>query len=191
MKNFITICLMLLFTISIVNAQIRRDIKLPKKTPITKYDLNNNLDLEKIKNHIKSNKFCYTVNVSSTAIFAPKYPNPVKAVDAYYTSTKYLKVERSYLRTNGLLLRSDKTFNRSQGNNYEVLIYPDRRNPKLVNKNQVKLTWRIPESQLRTFNLKNVSVQYKPHGILITGNYEVDGIVFGVSIALVPTTCLI
>ncbi len=191
MKTFITSIVLVLLSITIANAQIRRDIKLPKKNPITKLDLSNDLDLNKIKKHIKDGKFCYTVNVSSTAIFPPKYPQAVKAIDARYSSTRYLKVERNYLRTNGLLLRSDNGFNRNRGNNFEVLIYPDRRNSKLVDKNQVKITWRIPESQLRTFNLKNVSVLYKPHGILITGDYEVDGIVFGVSIAVIPTTCLI
>lgn len=189
--HFITV-LLILFTLGTTSAQITKPtIKIPPKKVNIPVDLSGTLDLEKIKSHIKNGKFCYTVNVSSTAIFPPKHPKPVKAVDAYYSSTRYLKVERTYLRSNGLLLRSDKGFNRNRGNNYEVLIYPDRRNPKLVNKNQVKITWRIPESQLRTFHLQNVSVRYERHGILITGDYKVDGVVFGVSIGIIPTTCLI
>lgn len=172
--------------------QIKNEkLKVPSKTEINPALLDGNLNLETIKKHIATGKLCYTVNLGLTAIFPPKNPKPVKALDAHYSSTKYVKVERNYLRTNGLLLRSDKNFNRNHGNNFEVLIYPQRNDSKKIDKNQVKLTWRIPESQLRTFHLENVSVRYKPHGILITGDYDVDGIVFGVSIALVPNGCII
>ncbi len=126
-----------------------------------------------------------------TAIFSPKNPKPVKAIDAHYKSTRYVRVEREYLRTNGLLVRSDSDFNRNFGNNFEVLIYPQRRDSKKVDENQVKLTWSIPESRLRTFHLQNVSDNYKPQGILITRDYEVDGIVFGVSIVLIPNSYII
>ena len=184
--------IVLLFLGVTLTAQIKNEkLKIPSKTEIDPSLLSGNLNLETIKKHITTGKLCYTVNLGLTAIFPPKNPTPVKALDAYYSSTRYVKVERNYLRTNGLLLRGDKNFNRNFGNNFEVLIYPQRNDSKKVDKNQVKLTWRIPESQLRTFNLKNVSVRYKPHGILITGDYEVDGIVFGVSIALIPNSCII
>lgn len=192
MKTTILLFALSVLSLSTMNAQIpTNNKKLPSGITIDPNKLDANLNLETIKNHIASGKYCYTINLSATAIIPPKNPTPLKAIDAYYSSTKYVRVERNYLRTNGLLVRSDKNFNRNFGNNFEVLIYPQRNDSKKVDKNSVKLTWNIPESQLRTFNLKNVSVQYKPYGILIIGDYEVDGIVFGVSIGLIPTTCLI
>lgn len=191
MKKIILVLSIVLITTTSFSQIKNTNSKLPSGVNINPQLLDGNLNLETIKKHIKTGKLCYTINTSMTAIFPPKNPTPVKAIDAYYNSTKYVKVERSYLRSNGLLLRSDKNFNRNFGNNFEVLIYPQRRDSKKVDENQVKLTWRIPESQLRTFNLKNVSVKYKPHGILIIGDYEVDGIIFGVSIALIPNSCII
>ena len=193
MKNVFTTMVLALMVVTIGSAQIKPNrVKIPSKID-PKIDLtktNSNLDLEKVKKHIQDGKYCYRLNATSTAIFKPQ-GRLVGAVDARLTHNGYVKTERAYLRTNGKLLRSDTNYNNARGNYYEVLIYPERNNPKKVDKNQVKITWRIPESQLRTFHLQNVSVRYKPNGILITGDYEVDGIVFGVCIALTPQTCLI
>lgn len=190
MKKIITTIVLVALTFSMVDAQIKNTkLKIPNNNrfPIT----SSNLDLEQIKAHIKSGKYCYELNVSSTAIIPPKHPARLKAIDAYYNTTRNVRIERNYLRTNGLLLRSDKAFNRNRGNNYEVLIYPDRSDKRKIDKNQVKITWNTPEKGLKTFHLKNVSIQYKSYGILIIGDYEIDGIIFGVSIGLIPTTCLI
>jgi len=191
MKKLITTLVLVLITLTVGNAQIKKNTKLKIPTnnrfPIT----SSNLDMEQIKAHISSGKYCYELNVSSTAIIPPKHPQKLKAIDAYFNTTRNVRVERNYLRINGLLLRSDKAFNRNRGNNYEVLIYPDRSDKRKIDKNQVKITWNTPEKGLKTFHLKNVSIQYKPYGILIIGDYEIDGIVFGVSIGLIPTTCLI
>jgi len=191
MKKIIVTIVLIALAFNTGNAQIKKNTKLKIPTnnrfPIT----SSNLDLEQIKAHISSGKYCYELNVSSTAIIPPKHPQRLKAIDAYFNTTRNVRVERNYLRTNGLLLRSDKAFNRNRGNNYEVLIYPNRSDKKKIDKNQVKITWNTPEKGLKTFHLKNVSIQYKPYGILIIGDYEIDGIVFGVSIGLIPTTCLI
>ncbi len=191
MKNIITTVVIILITLTVGNGQIKKNpkVKIPAKNTITIGS--SNLDMEKIKTHISSGTYCYELNVSSTAIIPPKHPQKLKAIDAYFTTTRNVKVERNYLRTNGLLLRSDKAFSRTRGNNYEVLIYPDRSDKRKIDKNQVKITWNTPEKGLNTFHLKNVAIQYKPYGILIIGDYEIDGIVFGVSIGLIPTTCLI
>jgi len=191
MKNLILIIAIVLTGISVSSAQIRNEnIKIPSKTPIDPSLLDGNLNLETIKKHISSGKLCYTINMGLTAIFPPRNLTPVKAIDTRYAATNLVMVEQNYLRSNGLLLRSDKNFNRNFGNNFEVLIYPKRNDSKKIDENQVKLTWNIPESQLRTFNLINVSIRYKPHGILITGSYEVDEIIFGISIALIPNSCI-
>jgi len=188
MKKVTTSIILILLCIISLQAQIKKpNAKLPNKPfPIT----SSNLDLEQIKGHIKAGTFCYETKVSTTAIIPPKSPRRLKAIDGHYSTRKYLKVELSYLRTNGLMLRSDKSFDRHRGDNYEVLIYPDRSDKRKVDKNQVKVTWRTAEMGLRTFNLNNVSVQYKPYGILIIGDYETDGTVLGVSIALTPSACL-
>ncbi|QXP50492.1 hypothetical protein [Cellulophaga sp. HaHa_2_1] len=191
MKNLILIIAIVLTGISVSSAQIRNEnIKIPSKTPINPSLLDGNLNLETIKKHISSGKLCYTINMGLTAIFPPRNLTPVRAIDARYAATNLVMVEQNYLRSNGLLLRSDKNFNRNFGNNFEVLIYPKRNDSKKIDENQVKLTWNIPESQLRTFNLINVSIRYKPNGILITGSYEVDEIIFGISIALIPNSCI-
>ncbi|WP_405248048.1 hypothetical protein [Cellulophaga sp. Asnod2-G02] len=191
MKNLILIISIVLTGISVSSAQIRNEnIKIPSKTPIDPSLLDGNLNLETIKKHISSGKLCYTINMGLTAIFPPRNLTPVKAIDTRYAATNLVMVEQNYLRSNGLLLRSDKNFNRNFGNNFEVLIYPKRNDSKKIDENQVKLTWNIPESQLRTFNLINASIRYKPHGILITGSCEVDEIIFGISIALIPNSCI-
>ncbi len=190
MKKIIITLVLALIVITVTNAQIKNTkLKIPNNN--TFQVTSSNLDLEQIKSHIKSGKYCYELNVSSTAIIPPKHPARLKTIDAYYSTTRNVRVERSYLRSNGLLLRSDKAFNRNRGNYYEVLIYPDRSDKRKIDKNQVKITWKTPEKGLKTFHLKNVSIQYKPYGILIIGDYEIDGIIFGVSIGLIPTTCLI
>ncbi len=188
MKNLTIASLLILFCFTSLQAQItKKKGALPNKPfPIT----SSNLDLEQIKGHINAGTFCYEINVSTTAIIPPKSPRRLKGLDGYYSTSKYVKVERSYLRSNGLMRRSDKNFDRNRGDTYEVLIYPSRSDKRKVDKNQVKLTWRSTEMGLRTFHLKNVAVRYKPYGILIIGDQEIEGTVFGVSIALTPATCL-
>ena len=193
MKTKITLMIaFMFFGLAILHAQIKKP---PLKTPVPQerrfFPLDNNLNLETIKQHIKDKKFCYVVKLSTTVIIPPEYPQAVMGITGYYSTTQYLRVERSYLRSNGLMLRSDKNYNRAQGNNYEVLIYPDASDSKKVDKNQVKLTWNSPEKGLQTFHLQNVSMRYLPYGILITGDYDIKGMVFGVSLALMPGDCLI
>lgn len=193
MKKVITLFSIFLLTVLSVQAQIKKPvIKLPNNNNLE--GLSSNLDMNQIKNHINTSTFCYKVNLTSTAIIPPNTSSSgqiLTAIDTYYTHTGYLKTEKNYLRVNGLLLRSDKGFSRHSGNSYEVLLYPDSSDSKKIDKNMVKITWRTPEKGLKTFHLKHVDVQYKSYGILIIGNYEIDSIVFGVSLSLIPTTCLL
>jgi len=200
MKNSIKLFIIAVLTITVANAQIKnsnkinlhKTINLPKDKVY--YNPKQYLDLETIKSGIKSGKKCYNINLTSTAIIPPKYPKMVQAVDAYYMGNRYVKVERDYLRSNGLLLRSDAGFKRYKGNNYEVLIYPNRYNKKEIDQKRIKITWHVIVNgtrSIQTFLLRHVSVQYKPYGILIIGDYNVNGIIVGVSIAITETTCLI
>jgi hypothetical protein len=155
--------------------------------------LNQPLNLVTIKNNINNNSSCYLMSLSTTVIIPPKNGQYLKDMVGYFVSGRYIKVERNYLRVNELLLRSDKNFSKVQGNNFEVLIYPDSGNPKEINKRMVKLSWKLPETGniVQTFQLRDVNIVYKTYGILITGNYEINGVLFGVSIGITPTTCLI
>lgn len=198
MKNLFKTILLIVLAFTSANAQIKKinRSKINKTVNIKQNKINYNfknqyLDLETIKSNIKSGKKCYALNVSSTAIVPPKYPKSVKAIDAYYSTSQYIRVERDYLRSNGLLLRSDAGFAKYRGNNYEVIIYPLSRNKKEIDQRRVKITWNIPGSGVQTFTLRHVSIQYKTYGILIIGDYNVNGIIFGVSISLTPTGCLI
>lgn len=198
MKNLFKTILLIVLAFTSANAQIKKinRSKINKTVNIKQNKINYNfknqyLDLETIKSNIKSGKKCYALNVSSTAIVPPKYPKSVKAIDAYYSASQYIRVERDYLRSNGLLLRSDAGFAKYRGNNYEVIIYPLSRNKKEIDQRRVKITWNIPGSGVQTFTLRHVSIQYKTYGILIIGDYNVNGIIFGVSISLTPTGCLI
>ncbi len=194
MKKTFTLAVLFLFALASVQAQISlpnngKDtrVKIPQQTRNIG-NLLPHLDLESIKNHIAEKKYDYHINLTLTAIIPPKHPTRLKAVNMYYKANNDVKVERNYLRVNGLLLRGDHAFRVSSGNNFEVLIYPDRNDKRFIDKNGIKITWRSPEKGLQTFNLKNVSIQYKKYGILIIGEYEIDGIIFGASIALHPTT---
>ncbi len=199
MKNSVKILIIALLAITSATAQIKtkvikrnNKIKIRRNQPTI--NLKQYLDLETIKKNITSNKACYAITLTSTAIIPPKYPKMVQAVEAYYIGNGYVKVERDYLRSNGLLLRSDAAFERYKGNNYEVLIYPNRNNKKEIDQKRIKITWHVNVNGTRsvqTFLLRHVSVQYKPYGILIIGDYNVGGIITGVSIAITETTCLI
>ncbi len=196
MKILFKIFIIAIITITSATAQIRntKKINLTKKVYLPKDRLNLNnqyLNLETIKSNIKSRKKCYNIDVSSTAIIPPKYPKYVKSIDAYYSARGYVFVELNYLRTNGLLLRSDVSFSKFKGNNYEVLIYPESNNKKKIDKNRIKITWHMPDQGVQTFNLRHVSIQYKTYGILIIGDYDINGVITGVSISLTPTNCLI
>ena len=191
MKKKIVFAFFCFFGFVTMNAQIKKvpsKIHIPQERKFLPFD--NNLNLKIIKQHIKEEKFCYGVQLSTTVIIPPQNPKSARAFTGYYLTSQYVKVEGSYLRSNGFLLRSDKNFDRTRGNNYEILIYPDASDPKKVDKNQVKLTWNSPEKGLHTFHLQNVPLRYLPYGILITGDYNIKGMVFGVSISLVPGNCL-
>jgi len=199
MKNSIKTLAIIIFTITSVTAQIKVN-KLPKKINLPNdkvyFNPNQYLDLETIKRDIKSGKKCYKINSSSSAIIPPKYPKRVKAIDAYYTSSQYVRVEGVYLKSNGLLLRSDAGFSKYRGNNYEILIYPSSANKKEIDQRRIKITWNMPNEGTQTytrqtFTLRHVSIQYKTYGILIIGDYNINGIIFGVAISLIPTDCLI
>jgi hypothetical protein len=193
MKNLVKITLVL-FCCALMPVKMEAQIKKNKKgiptQTLPQGTLNGNLNLERIKQHLKNNKMCYVTTVSTTAIFDPKHPKPVTDVVGYFVSNE-LRQERDYLRVNAKLLRQDSRFSSSRADNYEVLIYPQRSKKDLVDVNRVKLTWRSPEKGLKTFLLQNVHVQYKPYGILITGDYLLDGALVGVSIGLMPEACLI
>lgn len=199
MKTLVTtICLLLFIGTGAMNAQIKkpkispntgniptRPVNLPPGT------LNNNINLESIKQHLANKKVCYVTSLAANITFPAGGGNRVKNIQGRFVNGG-IKHERNYLRLNTTLLRSDRGFNTARGDTFEVLIYPQRSNAQLVDKNQVKLTWRSPENGLKTFNLKNVSVSYKPYGMLITGDYEIDGkTLVGVSIGIIPEACLI
>jgi len=192
-----TITLCLLIGVGTLNAQTKRSKVTRPTTPIPSRPitlppgtLNGNLNLEKIKQDLKSGKLCYMTTLSTNTIFPPKNPKAVKDIVGYFISSG-IRHERNYLGVNAKLLRSDKRFSSSSADYYEILIYPQPGKPQLVNKNQVKLTWRSAENGLKTFNLKNVSVQYKPYGILITGDFEIGKkTMTGVSIGIIPQQCI-
>ena len=132
-KNLITTLIILLFTFFSVSAQIKRPtVKIPDNRRVNPSLLDKNLNLTTIKNNIKANKSCYLMYLSTTTILPPKNGARLKEVVGYFGGGKYIKVERDYLRINDLLLRSDNRFSRSAGNNYEVLIYPERSNPSKI-----------------------------------------------------------
>jgi len=196
-KSLIITILLITITLTSVNAQI----KVKNNAIKNKINLGYNkthlsfgpLNLLTIKNNIKNRKSCYVMHLSTTAIIPPKNGQYLKDMVGYFGGSKYVKFERNHLRINDLLLRSDKNFSKLYGNNFEILIYSDIRNPKEINKNMVKLSWKLPETGniVQTFNLRDVTIIYKPYGILITGNYNINGVLFGVSISITPSTCLI
>ncbi|WP_141402408.1 hypothetical protein [Sediminicola luteus] len=149
-------------------------------------DLNMNMD--NIRIGIESGKKCYLIKGVANGLFKLERGDFANNVVGYFENFKYLYTEAGYLRSDNKLLRNDKRF--KSGNHFEVLIYPDRNDKRLVNKNMVKVTWWTPELQLRTFSLKNVSVRYQKQGILITGDHEIEGNPMGFSFSITQTTCL-
>ena len=196
MKKLVTVLVLSLVVIGSVNAQIKPKIeqKKPKiptkvnpKIDITK--VNSNLDLKKIKTHIKDGDYCYVLTLSSTVLFHPKGRLPVRAIDARFSQQGYVTPIEGSLKSSGKLLRGDKSYRNGEG--YTVFVNQDPRDPKKVHKYGVFVTWNSSDLDRRTQQLRNVIVAYKPWGILITGNYETDGSLIGISMALTPQTCLI
>jgi|GEM_PF-3725468 len=192
MKNLITTIVLALFVTAAASAQIKPNrVKIPTKVDpridITK--VNSNLDLEKIKKHIQDGDYCYELKLSSAVLFHPKGRLPIKAIDARFSQQGYTTVITNSLKSNGKLLRSDKSYR--NGDTYTVFINQDPRDSKKVHRYGVFVTWNTSDVDRRTQQLKNVQVVYKPWGILITGNYEADGSLIGISMVLTPQTCLI
>ena len=192
MKNVITTILLALLVTTIGSAQIKPNrVKLPNqidpKIDLTK--VNSNLDLEKVKKHIQDGTYCYELTLSSTVLFHPKGRLPIKAIDARFTLQGYTTVLRNSLKSNGKLLRRDKSYR--NGDTYTVFINQDPRDPKKVHRTGVFVTWNSSDVDRRTQQLKDVVVKYKPWGIFITGNYEANGSLVGISMVLTPQTCLI
>ena len=141
------------------------------------------LNLETMLENFENKKERYFVNVSVTSILSSYITKPIVG----YTLKEDLYWEVGsigYWRADCSLRRSDSGF--SSANHFEVLIYPNSSYPEMVDKNQVKITWRSGELGLNTFILENVSVRYISDGILINGSYTVRNSAIGVSIAISP-----
>ena len=188
MKKLITTIVLLVFITTTVNAQIKKPrVKIPRNTPFSNIDPN--LNLEKIKIHLKSGAHCYGFNLATTAIVPPKTGGVRLVPIIGYLSTNRIAERSEQLVISGSLL---KNTNRYLGrDSYTVFLAPDNRDAKKINKLGVFITWRLAGENLRTFQLRNVAIEYKPYGILIIGDYEVDGVLIAMSMTLSPKPCLI
>ncbi|WP_273567986.1 hypothetical protein [Maribacter halichondriae] len=141
------------------------------------------LNLDIILDDFKSKKRSYHMNVSTTAIMNTGHVFPIVG----YSLNQYTYWEvgsTGYWRADNRIKRSDSGF--SASNHFEVLVYPNRSAPELVDQNGIKITWRSPEMGLHTFILENVSVYYVTNGILINGSYKIKDTPIGVSISITP-----
>lgn len=187
MKKLITIVLTI-FMVSAINAQIKNaTAKIPGNTLISSIDPN--LNLEKIKNHLKSGDYCYDLNLASTAIVPPKTGGVRLVPIVGYFSTSSLVERSNQLAISGNLLINTNGFRRGDG--FTVFLGPESRDATKINKQAVYITWDLPSENLRTIQLKNVTIEYKPYGILIIGDYDYDGLLIAVSMTLTPKSCLI
>lgn len=191
-QDHVFFAIVFISSILLCNAQI--GIK-PTKTVIPQREIptGTNLELQKltfyaIKKGIEKGDQCYKMGVSIG--FVEKQANNLKAGPQVAYAMAEVKEESVYLRSNFMLLRSDKQFSRAYGNTFEVIIIPDRNG--VFNPNNVKLTWRFPDIGVKTFLLENVHIQNHTYGVTITGDALIDGKkMLAVSIALAEVQCLI
>ncbi len=178
---------MLVFAINITNAQIKNSkLKLPSDTNLS---IDPNLNLDKIKGHLKSGDYCYDAQVGTTAIIPPKTGGVQLVPVIGYLITNKIREGNGQLVVEGTLLKNTNGYTR--GDSYTIYITPDRSDKKKIDKENIFISWGLSGERLGRFQLKNVSVQYKPYGIVLIGNYEVNGILIGVNLSLSPVACLI
>lgn len=188
MKNLFTTLVMLVIVFNITNAQIKNNkLKLPSDNNLTSLDPNLNLD--KIKGHLKSGDYCYDAYVGTTAIIPPKTGGVRLVPIIGYLMTNKITEGYGQLVVEGLLKNS--TYGYARGDSYTIYITPERGDTKKIDKNNIFISWVLSGERLGRFQLKNASVQYKPYGIVVIGNYEVNGILIGVNLSISPVACLI
>lgn len=187
MKNLITTIIVIVLTFTALNAQINNiKVKIPTNRNL---NLDPNLNLEKIKGHLKSGDYCYEAQLGTTAIIPPKTGGvSLVPIIGHLISTN-IKDGQGQLVVEGSLLSS--MYGYAKGDEYTIYISPDSRDKTKIDAANIYILWRLPGERLRDFKLKNVSIQYKPYGIILVGNYEVNGILIGVNMTLTPTACLI
>ena len=174
--------------ISATDAQIKKTkSRLPARTSIATIDPNLNLD--KIKTHLKTGDYCYDLNLASTAIVPPKTGGVRLVPIVGYFSTSRIVVRSNQLAISGNLLKNTNSYRGGDG--YTVFLGPDSRDSKKISKLGVYITWQLPGESLRTFQVKNVTIDYKPYGILIIGDYDYNGLLIAVSMTLTPKSCLL
>ena len=187
MKNILSTIILLTLTFNIMNAQIKNDkLKLPSRNNLS---LDPNLNLDKIKVHLKSGDYCYDAQVGTTAIIPPKTGGVQLVPIIGHLMTNDIREGNGQLIVEGTLKNS--TYGFARGDSYTIYITPESGDKKKIDKDNIFISWGLSGERLGWFQLKNVSVQYKPYGIVLIGNYEVNGILVGVNLSLSPVACLI
>ena len=54
----------------------------------------------------------------------------------------------------------------------------------LIDSNKIKVNWKGSRFGEVDFILKNVKVEYKKHGVIVTGTYSKNGILIGMSFTM-------
>lgn len=141
-----------------------------------------------IRTAIKKGGKCYRMGVATS--FVEKQGNALMAGPQVAYAMAGVDAESNYLRSNFMLLRSDKQFSRAYGNTFEIILNPDRNGE--FDPNNVKLTWRFPDLGVKTFLLEHVTVQQLSYGVTLSGDAMIDGKkILAVSIALAEVRCLL
>tara|TARA_R110002126_G_scaffold127512_2_gene269735 strand:+ start:5671 stop:6216 length:546 start_codon:yes stop_codon:yes gene_type:complete len=139
----------------------------------------NPVNISSIIDDVLSKKGSYNMTGSLTILDTSKSGNGVQALDLSFRNSPVIAYKgRDYIQANPQALRNDN--NRKN----EVRVYVHHDTKGNVNTKNVKLNWKSGSTGEIVGILNNVSVLYQKNSILITGSFEKNGYIVGVSLAI-------
>lgn len=184
MKTLIsTFALILFIGIGNVTAQISRpdsQITLPQDRPVS--TSNPNMNLKKIQNGLLAN-VPYVMTGTATVIEPPVRSGELPNSYTLAFSNKTIETRRGndYVQCNADLTHN----NRTSSHKFRVYVHGQTRSIMgLIDTNKIKVNWKGSRFGEVNIILKNVKVEYKKHGVIVTGNYSKNGILLGMSFTM-------
>lgn len=184
MKTLIsTFALILFIGIGNVSAQISRpepQITLPGDRPVS--TSNPNMNLKKIQNGLLAN-VPFVMTGTATVIEPPVRSGELPNSYTLAFSNKTIETRRGsdYVQCNADLTHN----NRTSSHKFRVYVHGQPSSILgLIDSNKIKVNWKGSRFGEVNFILKNVKVEYKKHGVIVTGNYSKNGILIGMSFTM-------
>lgn len=184
MKTLIsTFALILFIGIGNVSAQISKpkpQITLPQDRPVS--TSNPNMNLIQIQRGLLAD-LTFVMTGTATVIEPPvrsgELPNSYTL--AFSNRTMETREGSDYVQCNSDLNKNNNT----SPHKFRVYVHKQPRSIMgHIDSNKIKVNWKGSRFGEVDFILKNVKVEYKKHGVIVTGTYSKNGILIGMSFTM-------